>query len=225
MGVAVTERFLYAVGGAPNGPTTGTLEVYNAVTDTWSTKAPMPTPRHSLGVGVVNGVLYAIGGHNSAVNASGLLATVEAYNPATNTWTSKTPMSVARYGLGVAGVNGIIYAIGGDGPNGVVRTVEAYDPATDTWTTKAPLPVGRYVFGIGVLNGAIYVAAGGDEVYETVAYLLRYDPATDSWSYKAPVAGGPRREHSAAVVGGVLYVVGGSSATTPYLTRVEAYQP
>ncbi len=37
---------------------------------------PMPTARYALGVAVLNGVLYAVGGYNT-----GYLATVEAYQP------------------------------------------------------------------------------------------------------------------------------------------------
>ena len=58
-----------------------TVEEYDPATDTWATKAPMPTPRWNLGVATAsNGKIYAIGGFNGS-----LLATVEEYDPATNT--------------------------------------------------------------------------------------------------------------------------------------------
>ncbi len=56
-----------------------------ASSGTWATKASMPTPRFGVGAGVVNGILYAVGGSNSSSLA---LGTVEAYNPATDTWTT-----------------------------------------------------------------------------------------------------------------------------------------
>jgi len=43
----------------------------------WTTKTPMPTARHALSAGVVNGTLYAVGGENSV---SGFLNTVEAFS-------------------------------------------------------------------------------------------------------------------------------------------------
>jgi hypothetical protein len=55
-----------------------------AVTGNWAARASMPTARFAPGVAVVNGILYAVGG--GSLNN---LATVEAYDPATNTWTSK----------------------------------------------------------------------------------------------------------------------------------------
>ena len=73
-----------------------------------------------------------------------MLSTVEAYDPDTDTWTSKAPMLNARRGLGAAAVGDRIYAIGGcnalDNPSG---KVEEYTPLTDTWKTKASMPTAR----------------------------------------------------------------------------------
>ena len=63
---------------------TAALEEYYPVTDTWSRKADMPTKRNSMGVAVVNGKIYVIGG----VNANTCdLSTVEEYDTATDKWT------------------------------------------------------------------------------------------------------------------------------------------
>ncbi len=55
----------------------------------------MPTERARLGIGVVNGILYAVGG-----SSGGAVNTVEAYDPATDRWTTKSPMPTPRLGLG-----------------------------------------------------------------------------------------------------------------------------
>jgi hypothetical protein len=81
-------------------------------TNCWSVNTAMPTPRTDLGVGAVNGVLYAVGGYHGA----DAVGTVEAYDPGTNSWTAKTPMPTARLGFGVGVVNGILYAVGGFAP-------------------------------------------------------------------------------------------------------------
>lgn len=69
------------------------------------------------------------------------LSKVECYDPHTNKWTLRAPMNRRRGGVGVAVVNGFLYALGGhdspaSNPAGCSRTdtVERYDPATDTWT-------------------------------------------------------------------------------------------
>jgi hypothetical protein len=57
----------------------------------WAPRTPMPTARTWLTSSVVNGIIYVIGGYNGAY-----LSTNEAYDPATNTWTTKASMPTAR---------------------------------------------------------------------------------------------------------------------------------
>jgi len=59
------------------------------------------------------------------------VATVEAYDPQANSWTSKGLMLTPRHALGVDIVNGILYAVGGYDFFGILTTLEAYDPAQD----------------------------------------------------------------------------------------------
>jgi hypothetical protein len=49
-----------------------------------------------------------------------------------DSWVTKVPMPTTRDNLGVAAVNGKIYAIGGAGATGFSSTNEEYDPATNT---------------------------------------------------------------------------------------------
>src|SRR5438552_18624034 len=58
---------------------------------TWTLKAPMPTPRGSLAVGVAKGIVYAVGGASPR-----LTSTVDAFDPIGNTWTTKAQMPTAR---------------------------------------------------------------------------------------------------------------------------------
>src|SRR5205807_908406 len=55
------------------------VETYDPRANIWSTGAPMPTARQSLGVGVVHGTLYAVAGYGGP---AGTLATNEAFAPA-----------------------------------------------------------------------------------------------------------------------------------------------
>ena len=63
---------------------------------TWTTKAPMPTARSAFSVGEVNGILYAVGGSNARPYVQPLPDSssdvVEAYNPTTDSWTTKASM-------------------------------------------------------------------------------------------------------------------------------------
>src|SRR2546422_635356 len=197
------------------------------VCDCWTTKASMPTARNALAVGVIDGVLYAVGGIGSVIPG---LPTVEAYDPATDTWTTRAPMPTARFGLGVATINGKLYAVGGasNAPNGgQYATVEVYDPATDTWTTKASMSATRHLLGLGAINRTLY-AVGGEGSIPTLNTIVgsveAYDPVTDLWTTKAvmPTA---RAFLGVGVVSGILYAVGGAGPGFTVLRSVEAYQP
>jgi N-acetylneuraminic acid mutarotase len=190
---------------------------YAVLPSGWATKASMSTPRNALAGAGVNGVLYAVGG----LSASAILASLEAYDPATNTWTAKAAMPTVRADLAVGVVNGVLYAIGGDNESGVLTAVEAYDPATNTWTTKAPMPTARAGLAVGVVNGVLYAVGGMNTAI--MATVEAYDPATNRWTTKAPMPTA-RLAPAVGVVNGVLYAVGGSGPDSS-LATVEAYDP
>ena len=227
---------IYAVGGwgFPNpGPCCymNLLEAYDPSSDSWTTKAPLPIARTGMSVGVVNGILYVVGGLTPAVGeGGGLESRVDAYDPSTNSWTAKAPMSVARNGVGIADVNGVLYVIGGVNFSGALDLVEAYDPAANTWTTKAPMPTARYGLALGVVNGIIYAVGGrGGPSWEYLTTVEAYDPATDSWTTK-PSMSLPRYFLNVAGIGDHLYAVGGgvTSDSTGFDTvyrLVEEFTP
>src|SRR5205809_360684 len=88
--------------------------------------ASSPTQPQGLGVTAINSILDAVGGDQNASGGT-VRATVEAYDPSTDSWTTKASMPTARWGLGVAAINGVLYAIGGVN-NGIRTEVEAYSP-------------------------------------------------------------------------------------------------
>jgi N-acetylneuraminic acid mutarotase len=148
---------------------------------------------------------------------------VSAANPIANSWASKAPMHVARSGLGVAAVNGKIYAIGGTTESGFVPsafgsdvygyrangvgTNEEYDPETNTWTYKASMPTPRLAFATAVYKNKIYCIGGqANRSYTGINEV--YDTATDTWETKTPMPT-PRTWVTANVVNGKIYLMSG----------------
>jgi N-acetylneuraminic acid mutarotase len=136
----------------------------------------MPTARLGLCTAVVEGRIYAIGGYAAAGEPG--LQTVEAYDPATDTWTSKAPMPTQRRWLACSVADGTIYAVGGHRNERAtsLSTVEAYDVASDTWTTRTPMPTARRGGCTAVVDGRIYAIGGADVNVERVATVEVYDP-------------------------------------------------
>ncbi len=165
----------------------------------WVPRAPMLTPRASFGTAVVDGKLYAIGGHDGTTS----LAAVEMYDPETDEWTSREPMPMARNQFGIATVNGKIYCMGGfttlahqTGENAMV-SVEEYDPEEDSWNAKTRMIHPRGNCTACVLNGKIYVMGGYENISTTLSTMDEYDPARDTWTEKADMP--DRRFGSSAV--------------------------
>jgi N-acetylneuraminic acid mutarotase len=134
-------------------------------------------------------------------------------------------MHQPRTRLGVAVVNGKIYAIGGNAESGLVGTNEEYDPATDTWTFKTPMPTPRGSFATAVYQNKIYCISGIGDIDEYAGVILSgvnevYDPVTDTWETKAPMPT-PREWVQAKVVNGKMYLIGG----IPNGTLNEVYDP
>jgi hypothetical protein len=166
--------------------------------NSWASKAPMHVARSDLGVAVMNGKIYAIGGNTESgyrPNSEGndykalgwIVATNEEYDPATDSWTFKTPMPTPRYKFAIATYQNKVYCIGGitnwvSGEISYTGANEVYDPATDTWETKTSMPTATSAQA-NVVGGMIYLVGGGSN--ETLNQA--YDPAIDSWTMKKPV--------------------------------------
>lgn len=142
-------------------------------------------------------------------------------------WASEAPMPTVRRGLGVAAVNGKIYAIGGF-PD--VSVNEEYDISTNTWTTKAAMPTPRHSFAIAVYQNKIYCIGGmsnnltSQQSSKTGAIEV-YDPATDMWQTKKPIPI-TRMQLEANVVNGKIYLIGGrTGGQYSTLSLNEVYDP
>ena len=124
---------------------------------------------------------------------------------AEDSWTIMEPMPTPRAWLGVAVVDGKIYAI-------VSGINYEYDPLTNSWTTKTPMPTPRSIFGIAVVENKIYIIGGstGDYTYTNVNEV--YDPSTDTWETKTSMPT-TRQAMAANVVDGKIYLIGGGQRT------------
>jgi N-acetylneuraminic acid mutarotase len=227
-GTAAINGKLYVAGGqvtvSATPPVLSSLQAYDPSTDSWADLAPMPTARTRTAATSLNGLLYVIGGLRPVQFDIEHLATVEAYDPARDTWMTKASMPTARSGLAVAVVNGTLYAFGGraaDDGQGEPRRLEAYDPATNTWTTKAPLLAGYSGSGAAVAGGFIYVVGGTGGTGEDTRNVQRYDPATDTWTFVTRLSTA-RGLLGAAEVNGLVYAIGGGGMSS---ALNEVYDP
>lgn len=215
LGVATVNGKIYAIGGSvasshdivKDSQLVGTNEEYDPATDTWTFKASMPTPRYYFGVAVYQNKIYCIGGEIKVGEVNGYAqlgrtGVNEVYDPATDTWETKTSMPTARSHLRANVVNGKIYLIEGVGSR---HANEVYDPETDSWTEKTPPPTGAFQYASAVVDNKIYIIGGIQNSNRNQVY----DPENDNWSL------------GESALEGVVY--GAAGATTGVMAPKRVY--
>jgi M6 family metalloprotease-like protein len=191
--------------------------------NTWVSRTPMARARTAFALTAAGGLLYAVGGRTSD---GSILASVEAYNPASNRWTGKAAVPSPRHDGNGATVNsGKLYLPGGrNSANALIRTLYVYNVSTNTWGTKASLPIRSGCGGSVFVNGLLYVLTGCDATSGYKGRLHRYSPSSNTWAVRAtaPAAHG---YPAVGVINGKLYVAGGRNAAGSATAALHVYDP
>lgn len=175
LGAAAVDGEIIAIGGITTWPgarrhgrwtrhASGVTERYDVAEDRWRRVRAMPTARSHAGVGVLHGRVHVVGGltrhlfrhrhHASAAH--------EVYLPEVDRWEHRTPLPEARGELGVAALEGRLFALGGAGARGIHARVDSYLPLVDSWHPGPELPAPRSGHGATALYGEIYAVGGHD---------------------------------------------------------------
>ena len=226
----VHQNKIYVAGGhIGDGVPIGTTRVYDAAANTWSSLANMPTARRDMSGGMINGVFYVPGGSPVSGRGGGFPTAVhEAYDVATNTWSSKPAMIEARHGFAAGVIDGKLYVAGGIGSNSPRETAEVFDPTANqgagAWSALPPMPSARaYANGV-VLNGKLYVIGGISSDGSLSAIVRVFDPATNTWSTSNDIPT-PRVAAMAATANNRIYYIGGSRDFGSPSAEVHSFSP
>ena len=229
---------------------------YDPAADSWRSLAPLPGKRGAAVAVEAGGKIYVIGGATTVEGSkepwtlsSGaaaspqsvspfftffgparVLNTNDVYDPATNKWEHRKPMSVPRNHAFAAAVNGKIYVIGGRTGSAYIMTatntnvVEEYDPVADKWSGPLQrMPTARSGGGYGTDGHRIY-CAGGEVTTTQLNGAFRaveaFDPATNTWS-TLPSMPIPRHGVAGAVIGNEFHLVSGMMQTAGALTFMD----
>jgi N-acetylneuraminic acid mutarotase len=128
----------------------------------------------------VNGKFYLAGGYTRDCAAGeehwSVHRRVDAYDPASDTWTTRAPMTGLRSEMSGVVLGNRLHVVGGY--QGLVEfptelpVLEAYNPATNRWMKLASLPTGHAGGSAAVANGKLIYASGfgGEVASEVYAY-------------------------------------------------------
>jgi N-acetylneuraminic acid mutarotase len=195
---------IYCTGGL-DGVVSADNKVYDPANDSWENKASMPTARYGLQANTIDGKIYCMGGVKLLGYNQGYqeLTNNEVYDPANDTWTTRTPMPNSA-GYASAVVDNKIYVIGSG-------AIQIYSPETDSWSTGASPLINITLGANGQSSSAAattgYMAPKLIYVYDGSSLQI-YNPQNDSWTFGAapPTS---RQYLGIANVNDTLYFIGG----------------
>jgi N-acetylneuraminic acid mutarotase len=174
--------------------------------NSWQTKASMSQARTGLGVAVVDGKIYAIGGYTAQDHFPfNQVGTNERYDPKADVWVILKPMPTPRTSFAIAAYEGKIYCVGGynivegETISSSLSVNEVYDTVTDTWSTKSDAPF----FGpaqANVVDGKMFITKSNK--------LYMYDHVADLWTNKTDIPHGGHGYVSAVVDSKIIFSFG-----------------
>lgn len=231
---AIYDGKIYVFGGNISSGFVGNAEVYDPESNSWATVASMPTPRAYLSANVVGSKIYLIGGEKySSTNPYHVETGInECYDPATNTWATKTALPTAVYSYASAVANNNIYVIGGakqdhSSSMTLVSNNQVYNSETDKWSILQSVPQTTVYSAAAATQGisspaAVYFAGGfavNEYSNKTFAFML----SNNTWKTveDMPTA---RSRLGLVAVDDVLYAIGGFDGAH-WLVTAEKYTP
>jgi len=193
---AVLGDDVYFVGGTSvtSGLDVGTIDRYNAATDTWTLDVSSFLPNASAGTVTHGGSVYGFGG-----TFFGAASLAFRLTPPSSAIVVLDSVPTPRVGPAVVEAGGLLWVIGGtDGAP--LTAVEIFDPLDGTWSGGPSLPVASAPHAAGVIGGDVYV------LLDAGVYRL----GGGSWTLVAPAP--PQTSDYAAVFdGNDLHAIGGCS--------------
>jgi N-acetylneuraminic acid mutarotase len=120
MYAGVVNGKIYIIGGRIANPfitvasNLDIVEEYDPATDQWGPqKARMPTARSGGGFATYNGKIYVAGGEVQTPQMLGAFRALEAYDPATNSWSIMPSMPLPRHGVATAFIGNKLHLVSG----------------------------------------------------------------------------------------------------------------
>ena len=163
--------------GGDNGWATNRVDIYDTLTETWST-SQLSLDRYFIApVSLFDKAVFA-GGASKSVNR--FVSNVDIYDLLSDSWSvnhlppylGTTQFTANRSKIGAIAYGNKLYfagGMGGDSENDACRYIHVFDPANNTWLTTLSLSNYKANICTGAYKGKIYFAGGRVTYYNSIS--------------------------------------------------------
>ena len=230
---------IYIVGGGFKKPDGNfqflkTVEVYDPLTDQWSSAPDMLQPHDYPAATVLDNNIYILGGHHPDACLGGPKTDpgfdfCERWSPGEANWTQLANLPTPRFAASALTKQNKIYTSGGVAftPEGFNNFdfFETYDPASDSWEKDTSITLPWQAAGQGMCNVSDhFFFLGGYSTDNIHPRCAVHSPDTNQWT-QLPDMPLPRAAMGVANIGNAVYIFGGwaDDGRTP-LNSVMKYE-
>jgi hypothetical protein len=217
----VTNRY-----GEPDFASTIEAELFDPISNTWSTTGSMNTPRRDFFMVRLNNGKVLVGG---GMNEFSFLKSAEIYDPATETFSSVPDMPVNNR-AGASAIllsNGKVLVAGGTESDNPIKSAVIFDATTNSWSAVSSQMQTEHYLNAAIValnDGRVLIAGGQTLGGESVSKVDIFDPATNTFS-AGPELSQPRQGLTAHVLADGKVVLIGGMAYTYDSNTVDVYDP
>ena len=160
--VAGPDGLVYAIGGASTAsPADTRVESLDPATGAWTMRPPLPVGVSHAVAAAAGGKIYVVGGSVVVGITYQPTATVQVFDPATNSWTLAGNMpSERQFHSAATGADGRIYVLGGVNASSSTAETLILNPSAGSWSIGVPLPAARFDGAAAAVDGRVYYTGG-----------------------------------------------------------------
>lgn len=218
-------KVLVAGGRDQNNTYLANAALYDPTSNSWTAAPNMANARVGLSLTLLpNSKVLAVGGI-STNSVPGTSASVELYDPATNSWSSAASLQNGRhFHSAVLLPNGKLLVTGGgfNQNTSCLNSAELYNPLTNSWSAAPSLNQGRCSQTATLLPGGQILVAGGFTVWAPIVITAStelYDVSHQgSWKLLTNVPVVKGAQSSTKLQDGRVLVIGIDSSANPIAT-------
>jgi hypothetical protein len=211
-------RILTAGGFASGGGNSGTVEIFDVESGTWSGGQTLPHRVDHAMAASAGGTILVLGGYTPDG-----LPSDRAFAMRDDGWEELPRMPEPRAAGGAAVVDGLVFVAGGVGPFGLAESVMVFDSETAEWgeSLRGP-PTPREHLGVAAHNGLLYVVGGRTGgIGSNLGTAEALDPSTGQWTTLPSMPTSRGGLAAASSKNGFVVAPGGEAETT--FEEAEAY--